>query len=57
MTDTQQPTTERYCEIAEEIRGAAQRMRSPEIRGLLLDLAERYERLAAYARRRDPRGV
>jgi hypothetical protein len=55
MGEKQQPTAERYGEIAEEIRGAAQRMRSPEIREQLLDLAERYEHLAAHARRRDPR--
>ena len=57
MGEKQQPTAERYCEMAEEIRGAALRMQSPEIREQLLNLAECYEHLAALARRRDPRRV
>ena len=52
MSDAQQPTAEQYRKTAEEIRRAAQHIRSPEIRGQMLDLSERYERLAAHAGRR-----
>ena len=46
MNDIQKTTAEQYHETAEEIRSVARRMRFPDIRVQLLDLAERYERLA-----------
>ena len=46
MNDIQKTTAEQYRETAEEIRSVARRMRFPDIRVQLLDLAERYERLA-----------
>jgi len=52
MSDTEKSTAEQYRDKAEEIRLAAWRARTPEIRVQLFDLAERYERMAAHAGRR-----
>ena len=53
MSETEKDTAERYRDTAEEIRLVAQRTRSPEIRIELFDLAERYDRMATHAARRD----
>jgi hypothetical protein len=53
MSETEKATAERYRDTAEEIRLVAQRTRSPEIRIELFDLAERYDRMATHAARRD----
>jgi hypothetical protein len=44
MSETQNPSAERYRETAEEIRFVAHRTCSPEIRMELFDLADRYDR-------------
>ena len=50
------PTAAHYRESAEEIRRLAERSRSEAIRRELLELAERYERLAEHVdRKRVPR--
>ena len=53
MNETQNSSAERYRETAEEIRLVAQRTRSPEIRIELFDLADRYDRMAMHAKRRE----
>jgi hypothetical protein len=53
MSETEKASAERYRDTAEEIRLVAQRTRSPEIRIELFDLADRYDRMAAHAARRD----
>ena len=53
MSEMEKATAERYRDTAEEIRLVAQRTRSPEIRIELFDLAERYDRMATHAARRD----
>jgi len=52
MSDPQQLTAEQCRATAEEIRLAAQRTHSPEIRVQLFDLAERYERMATHVGQR-----
>jgi hypothetical protein len=51
MGARQLPAAEQYRETAKEIRRLAQRTRSPGVRDELLDLAARYERMAARASR------
>jgi hypothetical protein len=46
------PTAEQYRTTAAEIRETARRSQSEQIRRELLELADRYERLAAHAERR-----
>ena len=53
MSEKQNSNADRYRETAEEIRLAAERTRSPEIRIELFDLADRYDRLAVHAKRRE----
>jgi hypothetical protein len=53
MSDVQQPTAEHYRDTAEEIRPAAQWTPTDAIRRELLELAERYDRMAM--RVREPR--
>lgn len=53
MSERQNSSADRYRETAEEIRLAAERTRSPEIRIELFDLADRYDRMAVHAKRRE----
>ena len=48
MNDAEQPTPERYRESAEKLRLLAGQSPLPNIQGDLLDLAARFERMAAY---------
>lgn len=48
MSDAEQPTPELYREAAERVRNLAQQTHLPDIRADLLDLAARFERMAAY---------
>jgi hypothetical protein len=48
MSDAEQPTPELYREAAERVRQLAQQSRLPDIQADLLDLAARFERMAAY---------
>jgi hypothetical protein len=52
LMDDAPPTAEQYRNTAEGIREMAQRSTSEEIRKELLELVERYERLALRAHRR-----
>jgi len=58
MSDAEQPTPELYREAAERVRNLAQQARLPDIRADLLEVAARFERMAAYfeARRSSPAG-
>ena len=49
MSEAQQPIPELYREAAEQVRQLARQARLTDIRGDLLDLAAKFERLAAYA--------
>jgi hypothetical protein len=49
MADAEQSIPDIYREAAEEVRQLAQRARLTDIRGDLLELSARFERLAAYA--------
>jgi hypothetical protein len=49
MSDAEQPIPELYREAAEQVRQLARQARLTDIRGDLLELAARFERLAAYA--------
>jgi hypothetical protein len=48
MSDAEQPTPELYRGLAEKLRELADQADLPDMRGDLLDLAARYERMAAY---------
>jgi len=48
MNDAERPTPELYREAAERLRQMARECRLPDIRGDLLDLSARFERMAAY---------
>ncbi|HEY3911515.1 MAG TPA: hypothetical protein VGM07_16760 [Stellaceae bacterium] len=48
------PTAEYYRNVAAEIRQVAERAQLPEVRRDLLDMAERFDRLAEHVERRDP---
>src|SRR5215475_9870623 len=48
MNDAQQPTPDLYREAAAKLRVLADQSPLPNIRGDLLDLAARFERMAAY---------
>jgi hypothetical protein len=50
--DTEPPTAEYYRDKAEEIRHVARRARNPEIARELLELALRFDLMAAYADKR-----
>jgi hypothetical protein len=47
MNNADQPTPEECREVAEQLREMAEQSRLPEIRADLLDLATRFERMAA----------
>jgi hypothetical protein len=47
MNSADQPTPEECRELAAELRQMAEQARLPEIKADLLDLAERFERMAA----------
>ena len=49
MSDAEQPIPELYREAAEQVRQLARQARLADIRGDLLELAAKFERLAAYA--------
>ncbi len=49
MSDAEQPILELYREAAEQVRQLARQARLTDIRGDLLELAARFERLASYA--------
>ena len=49
MADAEQSIPDIYREAAEEVRQLARRARLTDIRGDLLELSARFERLAAYA--------
>jgi len=49
MADAQQPISQHYREAAEQVRQLARRSRLTDIRGDLLELCARYERMAVYA--------
>lgn len=49
MSDAEQPIPEIYREAAEQVRQLARVARLTDIRGDLLELSARFERLAAYA--------
>ena len=53
MSENQNSNADRYRETAAEIRLAAERTPSPKIRIELFDLADRYDRLAVHAKRRE----
>jgi len=53
MSEKQNSNADRYRETAEEIRLVEERTHSPEIRVELLDLADRYDRMAVHAKRRE----
>ena len=48
MSDAVQPTPELYREAAEKIRELARQSPLPDVHSDLLDLAARFERMAAY---------
>src|SRR3984893_2639077 len=49
MADAQHPISQHYREAAEQVRQLARRSRLTDIRGDLLELSARYERMAVYA--------
>ena len=49
MSDAEEPIPELYREAAEQVRQLARQARLTDIRGDLLELAAKFERLAAYA--------
>ena len=56
MTDGPAPTAGYYRQVAGQIRAFAHEARVPEVRRDLLDLAERFERMALFVERRYPNG-
>jgi hypothetical protein len=54
MSGEQLPTAEYYRKVAEEIRQLAERTQAPEVRRELLDLVERFNRMAQHIERRYP---
>jgi hypothetical protein len=48
MNNAEQPSSELYRQAAEKLRALANQSHLPDIRGDLLDLAARFERMAAY---------
>jgi hypothetical protein len=49
MSDAEQPIPELYRQAAEQVRQLARQARLTDIRGDLLNLAAKFERLASYA--------
>jgi uncharacterized protein Yka (UPF0111/DUF47 family) len=56
MTDTQQRTAAYYRKTAEDLRVLAGKAQLPEVRRELLELAERFDRMADYVETRYPNG-
>ncbi|HEY1431200.1 MAG TPA: hypothetical protein VGF39_06180 [Stellaceae bacterium] len=56
MTDDSAPTATYYRNIAREIRAYAQQAQLPDVQRELLDLAERFDRMARYVEKRYPNG-
>jgi hypothetical protein len=54
MRDEPRPTAAYYRQVAEQIRAFAQEARVPEVRRELLDLAERFARMALFVAQRYP---
>jgi aspartate/glutamate racemase len=54
MNGEQLPTAEYYRKVAQEIRRFAEQSQLPEVRRELLDLAERFDRMAQHIERRYP---
>ncbi|HUC10669.1 MAG TPA: hypothetical protein VL985_09630 [Stellaceae bacterium] len=54
MSGEQLPTAEYYRNVADEIRQLAERSQLPEVRRELLELAERFRRMAEHVERRYP---
>jgi hypothetical protein len=54
MTDEQEPTAAYYRQVAEEIRGLARNAQTPDVRREMLEIAERFDRMADYVERRYP---
>ena len=50
------PTAAYYRKVASEIRDLARRAQQPGVRSEMADLAERFERMAAYVEKRFPNG-
>jgi len=48
MSDADQPTPELYREAAQKLRDLADQSHLPDIRGDLLELSARFERMAAH---------
>jgi hypothetical protein len=48
MNDAEKPSPELYREAAQKLRELADQSHLPDIRGDLLDLAARFERMAAH---------
>jgi hypothetical protein len=56
MIDEQGPTAAYYRKVAAQIRDLAHSVQLPEVRSEMADLAERFERLAAFVEKRYPNG-
>jgi hypothetical protein len=56
MSARRELTPAYYREMADNVREAARTAKIPEVRRELLELAERFERMAAYIERRYPEG-
>ena len=54
MTGANERTSAYYNRIAEEIMQFASKVRDSEVRRDMLELAERFRRMARYVERRDP---
>jgi hypothetical protein len=54
MNGEQLPTAEYYRRVADEIRDLAERSQLPEVRRELVDLADRFRRMAEHIERRHP---
>ncbi|HEY1299473.1 MAG TPA: hypothetical protein VGF07_03200 [Stellaceae bacterium] len=52
MKEARSPSAAYYRQVAAEILGLARKTRLPELRAELIELAERFRRMAAYANRR-----
>ena len=52
MKEPRSPSAAYYRQVAAEILGLARKTRLPELRAELIELAERFRRMAAYANRR-----
>jgi hypothetical protein len=48
MSDAELPSPEPYRQVAQKLRELADQSRLPDIRGDLLDLSARFERMATY---------